>query len=899
MVTGAVPSAHATGVSIQDGFNGSVMDTVTYDGIRYVAGTFTAWGPQTGGGALVDTDSGVLDRTFVSFENEVLASASDGSGGIFVAGYFRQVGTHRTGIAHILADGSVDSDFTAFADDGVRTLTVSGNTLYAGGDFTCINSVQVPEDFCAGPGDTARNRIAAFAIDTADLLAWNPNINDTVNAIAVSGSSVFVGGDFDAIGTTNVDRLAQVDAVTGVATSWSPNPNSTVSALVVAGGVLYVGGAFTSPRNRLAAYDASNGAITSWNPNVNGPVLAIAVSGGSVYVGGSFWSVGADNRNNLAALSATTGVATPWVADANGPVEAIEVVGSVVYVTGNFQFVGASPPTPRRGAAAVSTASDAAVLDWNPNPNTDGTPATVEAMVDGIFLGGDFTTVNNWQARSNLASLSAVGSLTSWAPSLNGQALGLMVIGSRLYVLGGFTTAQSTTRRGMAAYDLTTGGLTSWNPNPNDGGNSVELSDWDTTDGVIFVSGYFTSIGGATRPGLAAVDATTGLATSWNPAAPVALGSVYDIEVEGDRVYVGGGFTAIGSDPRHLIAALDRTTAATLPWDPQLDGVNISQIGIVGSTVVFGGRVTCMATNTYSGPCNAAGEVPLDGMGGADAVTGAPVPGWIHELNVSSNDQGYPRTILTDTGTTYLGGGFTVLDGQPVGNMAAFTSAGAVITGWGPQADDEVSSLELAGSSLIAAGAFSSINGSTPKFLQTIGTYSAPAPAPSPGGGGSNAAPTPSASPTASPSSVDESVTATTPTPAAPSRLPSTSRRRLGGGVTVITGEAARRTRAIQACGAPGRTVDSASVTYERSGEIIKLRTRGVTSSSELAVRILVNGSWSAMGTVTSNASGAVTLPAFTARRAGSYPLRLSTQTGGRFYTTVTTGVAPRRSCPA
>ena len=80
--------------------------------------------------------------------------------------------------------------------------------------------------------------------------------------------------------------------------------------LAVSGSTVYAGGEFTSiggqTRNYIAALDAGTGAATDWNPNASGGifqplVLALAVSGSTVYAGGSFTSIGGDiNRTYFA-----------------------------------------------------------------------------------------------------------------------------------------------------------------------------------------------------------------------------------------------------------------------------------------------------------------------------------------------------------------------------------------------------------------------------------------------------------------------------------------------------------------------------------------------------------------------------------------------------------------------
>ena len=71
---------------------------------------------------------------------------------------------------------------------------------------------------------------------------------------------------------------------------------------------------------------------------------------------------------------------------------------------------------------------------------------------------------------------------------------------------------------------------------------------------TVYAGGRFTSIGGQTRNCIAALDATTGAATAWNPNAD---GSVDALAVSGSTVYAGGCFTSIGGQTRNNIAALD------------------------------------------------------------------------------------------------------------------------------------------------------------------------------------------------------------------------------------------------------------------------------------------------------------------------------------------------------
>lgn len=94
---------------------------------------------------------------------------------------------------------------------------------------------------------------------SADYIAqWNGStwstlgngLNNTVYAIAVSGANVYVGGDFtNAGGNANIDYVAKLDGgaweLAGPPPSLGQAPNGTVFAIAVSGSTIYIGGAFT------------------------------------------------------------------------------------------------------------------------------------------------------------------------------------------------------------------------------------------------------------------------------------------------------------------------------------------------------------------------------------------------------------------------------------------------------------------------------------------------------------------------------------------------------------------------------------------------------------------------------------------------------------------------------
>ena len=321
---------------------------------------------------------------------------------------------------------------------------------------------------------------------TATATAWDPNASAQVNALDIKGSTVFVGGESrgpDAInGALARNRLAAVNATTGTATAWDPNANNDVSALAVSSGgsVVAAGGSFSSlggqPRSNVAALDASDGTLTAWNPNANSNVNALAVQGSTVYIGGAFDGPdainGAVEREHAAAVDATTGLVTGWDPQPSATVRALAVAGSTVYLGGDFDGAdGINGSIARNGAAAVDATTGVAT-PWN--PNVSNTVNTLALSGSTVYLGGNFTganSINGTLERNRLAAVDATTGLASgWNPNANSNVNALSVSGSTVYIGGDFDGADaingSVAREHAAAVDATTGVATGWDPNP-------------------------------------------------------------------------------------------------------------------------------------------------------------------------------------------------------------------------------------------------------------------------------------------------------------------------------------------------------------------------------------------------------------------------------------------------
>jgi hypothetical protein len=681
------------------GFDGPIYAIAKIGCTLYVGGNFSSVGDAYAYGISLDSLTGKAPDgfTYEEINDYVYAAVSDGNGGWYIGGSFTQIGPYtRNRLAHILSNGEI-SPWNPSANGTVRSLALSGTTVYAGGDFTSI-------------GGQARNRLAAIHTD-GSLQAWNPDANSTVRAIAVSGSTVYAGGDFTSISGTARNRLAAI-GTNGNLQSWDPNANDIVYALAVGGSTVYVGGNFTCfgncplgtegddkwTRNRLAAI-GTDGVLQSWDPNANGVVRALAVSGSTVYAGGSFTTIGGATRNRLAAIG-TNGSLQTWNPNASGAVRALAVTGSTVYAGGFFTSIGGQT---RNHLAAID--SNGSLQSWN--PNADNVVLALAVSGSTVYAGGQFTSIGG-TARNRLAAIGTDGSLQSWNPNANSYVYALAVSGSTIYAGGGFTCfgncpsgaegVDKWTRNRLAAIG-TNGSLQDWNPNANSTVNALAVSG-----STVYAGGSFTSIGGTPRNRLAAIDIggtcltsyTSSCLQSWNPNAS---STVNALAVSGPTVYAGGDFTTIGGTPRNYLAAIGTDGSLVTFWEPNANNP-VYALAVSGSTVYAGGVFTQIGCNTG---CSITGG-PFTRNYLAAIGTDGSLQSW------DPNADDYVYALAVSGSTVYAGGDFTSIGGATRNRLAAIHTDGS-LQSWNPNANIGVLALAVSGSTAYVGGSFTSIGG--------------------------------------------------------------------------------------------------------------------------------------------------------------------------------------------
>ncbi len=671
----------------------------------YVAGALGEAGPNTGGGIPLSASTGAPIPSYLKVTGYVGSVLPDGDGGWFIGGDFTAVGgVPRSSLAHVLSDGSLDPWSPSQDGHGVTSLALSSGTLYVAGVFNLMDG-------------QFRERLAAFDVATGNLLPWAPNPSGHVEpysgpvvwAVLARGDTVFVVGNFTAIGGKPRSCVAAVDATTGQALGWYPGaPNNEIMALALRGNTLYLGGYFTAiagqTRDRAAAVDVTTGSVLPWNPNVTGPddrygftprVMAIGIQDSTAFLGGVFSSAGGQQRLALAAVDADSGRILPWnPAPAHNYsypppyVRSLAVQGDTLYVGGNFEIIGGAD---RISLAAIDVNTGAAT-SWNPRPNFDNDVDALAASGGVVYAGGTFISMGPWRPRGCFAAFDlTTGALKAWDPNDNGiAATSLLVSGGKVYVAGDFSFIGGQPRNGIAALDTLTGAALPWNPGTDNWIDAMVMNG-----GKLFVGGQFSNIGGMPRFRAAALDTATSMATAWDPHVD---DDVTALATNGETVYLGGWFRHAGGEPRASLAAVDAVTGTVKAWRADCDGIP-DALAVNDSTVFVGGQYL----STVNGQ-------PRTDLAAVDATTGA-VKAWdAHLLGSVATPSPSVNALALSGHTLYVGGDFYSLGGQVRPCLAALDDSVGLATAWAPQADLTVRSLTISGTTLYAGGIFGAVS---------------------------------------------------------------------------------------------------------------------------------------------------------------------------------------------
>jgi len=258
---------YAVAVSGSDVYVGGSFTDVNNNGTVLGAADYIAKWDGTNWSALGSNGAGNGSLSWV-----VYALAVSGSN-VYVGGAFSNVNNNGTvlGAADRIAkwDGT---NWSALGSNGagdgslnneVVALAVSGNDVYVGGSFTDVNN--------NGTVLGAADKIAKWDGTNWSALgsngSGNGSLNSNVTALAVSGSDVYVGGWFDNVNNNGTvlgaaDYVAKWDGTNWSALSSNGGGNGSLNnrpeSLAVSASSVYVGGWFLDVNNNGTVLGAAD-----------------------------------------------------------------------------------------------------------------------------------------------------------------------------------------------------------------------------------------------------------------------------------------------------------------------------------------------------------------------------------------------------------------------------------------------------------------------------------------------------------------------------------------------------------------------------------------------------------------------------------------------------------------
>ena len=315
-------------------------------------------------------------------------------------------------------------------------------------------------------------------------------------------------------------------------------------------------------------------------PTVSGQVLGIAPVGDTVYVWGSFGQLGDSSRNGLGSFNIRTGKVTAFRPYTNAYTQSAKIAGNKMIIQGNFDTVG-TYYTQGIGMVNLNTGQ---VENWTGNgANTFSADP----------FGSDSTYFYFFNAHTSVIQRVNYSTLTTslWqTPAIPWYQLNAITVADSFLYVGGnecHYTGADTMFNYVCRFNKNDGSLDrSWHPWPNctpgsEGINSIGINRYKQ----LFVAGYFTSIAGQARQGIAGFDAN-GTLTNFNPV--ISSNESFKVDVTDNDVWLGCNSYLIGGENRWRLAEIDISTGTASCWDASAftnGWSSCNWVSVVGDTV--------------------------------------------------------------------------------------------------------------------------------------------------------------------------------------------------------------------------------------------------------------------------------------------------------------------------
>jgi outer membrane protein assembly factor BamB len=337
----------------------------------------------------------------------------------------------------------------------VQDVIATDGTVFVGGRFSAAVSpdgtVNVPAENLVALDDVTGEPVWTQHVTSPsgdEAMVWDLDLSG-------DGTTLFVCGTFDAVGSDERSNVAAVDAATGTVLPWRPKGVPACRSIERAPNAVYVG---TGHTVRALGLDGSE----QWAVRTDGSVLTLEWHREALIAGGRFETVDDLSRTMAARIDAAGNVDDTWALDpvpVDVEAEGVFAIDLVVRDSGLFLAAGGAD------FVAAYDQETGSLRWWTDASGSVQTLAFADPTT--LVIGGHF----QWMAdadtrrcgdnqdpneecasRMRLAAVSGSdGSLTHWGPRVEGAYTGVWALDvdalGRLHLGGAFTTVADREQR--------------------------------------------------------------------------------------------------------------------------------------------------------------------------------------------------------------------------------------------------------------------------------------------------------------------------------------------------------------------------------------------------------------------------------------------------------------------
>ena len=399
----------------------------------------------------------------------------------------------------------------------------------------------------------------------------------------------------------------------------------------------------------------------------------------------------------LIGYSQLSNISEDLIKPVDGKVYSLEIdtINDILYVGGSFKSYD----------PLFSNGAEFDLLNYKVNKSIPRISEEILVSISdgngGWIIGGENFKVGGIM-KYGVAHIYSDGTVDPWEITSFGiydKIMAMEIVGDELYVGGVFNSLDGQSRTNLASYDLNTKALTSWAPVVNSSISSLK-SDGDT----LYIGGSFSAFDTLSRSAGAAVLSSSKSILPWDPKCN-SQARIWDIEIYGDTVFIGGDFLGlIGAPFYHNIALLDNINGDAFNW-------NISQSGIVKDMLVVDDFIYVV------------GELGLFGS----------IHEYVRRYNLDSNQldvnwkpeiDNAVNCIKSHNDQIIIGGDFDVVDSLGRDRIAVFSHASGSLLGLEIHSgSSHVNTIAVDANSIFIGGQMTTIGGDIRNNILSIDLY--------------------------------------------------------------------------------------------------------------------------------------------------------------------------------